>query len=161
VYKFIETMKTVKFLAIALAALSMSFSACKKEEEKTETPKVAGSTLLTGKDWRVSALTIVSAGGTIDVLAAMQACEKDDLQEFMANGNIVNKAGATKCDPADPDTEPGGTWAFLDNDTKFRVIDGDTSIAEVVELTATKFRVKLVENDNGTVYTTNATFVKN
>lgn len=154
-------MKTVKFLAIALAALSMSFSACKKEDEKTETPKVAASTLLTGKDWRVSALTITSPGGTIDVLAAMQACEKDDLQEFLANGNIVNKAGATKCDPADPDTEPGGSWAFLNNDTKFRIIDGDTTLADVVEITASTFRVKIVENDNGVVYTTNATLVKN
>ena len=154
-------MKTVKFLAIALAAISMSFSACKKEETTTETPKVAASSLLTGEDWRMTSLTIVSPGGTIDVFATYPACDKDDLQEFLANGTIVNKAGATKCDPADPDTEPAGFWALVENDTKLRIVDGDTTFAEIVELSATTFRGKIVENDNGVTYTTNVTFVKN
>jgi hypothetical protein len=154
-------MKTVKFLAIALAALTMSFSACKKEDGKTEAPKVSGSTLLTGKDWRISAITVTSPGGTIDIFATLDPCEKDDLMEFLANGNVVTKAGATKCDPTDPDTEPGGLWALLQSDTKFRVIDGDTTLFDVVELSATNFRVRSTENDNGVIYTNNITFVKN
>lgn len=154
-------MKTVKFFAIALAAITLSLSACKKDETTTETPKASGSSLLTGKDWRLTALTIVSPGGSIDVFATFDACEKDDLQEFKADGTVLDKAGATKCDPADPDTEPGGFWTLLENDTKLRLIDGDTTLADIVELSATSLRVKIVENDNGVTYTTNATFVKN
>ena len=154
-------MKAIKFSAIALVAITMSLSACKKDETTTETPKVAGSTLLVGKDWKTTSLTITSPGGIIDVFATFPACDKDDLQEFKADGTILDKAGATKCDPSDPDTEPGGFWALLENDTKFRMIDGDTTIADIVELSANTLRVKLVDNDNGITLTTNITMVKN
>ena len=154
-------MKAIKFSAIALVAITMSLSACKKDETTTETPKVAGSTLLVGKDWRITAFTRTSPGGTIDVFATYPACEKDDLVEFLANGTSTDKAGATKCDPADPDTQPGPFWALLENDTKFRMIDGDTILANVVELTANTFRIRIVEDDNGITNTTNLTMVKN
>ena len=154
-------MKTIKFFAVALAAITMSLSACKKDEATPATPKVSGASLLTGKDWRITALTVTSPGGTIDIFATFDACQKDDLLEFVANGTILEKEGATKCDPADPDTAPGGFWALIDNDTKLRIIDGDTTIADVIELTATAMRLRISENDNGAVYTNNITFVKN
>ncbi|MCG9880106.1 MAG: hypothetical protein MH472_05855 [Bacteroidia bacterium] len=154
-------MKTTKYFAIALAALAMSFSACKKDETTTETPKVSGASLLVGKDWRVTGITMTSPGGTIDIFAAMDACDKDDLQEFLSTGNIIEKQGASKCDPSDPDTAPGGFWALLNNDTKLRIIDGDTTTADVVELTANNLRLRLVDNDMGITYTTNITMVKN
>lgn len=154
-------MKTIKFFAVVLAAITMSFSACKKDEATTETPKISGASLLTGKDWRITALTITSPGGTIDVFSTLAACEKDDLLEYLANGTIVSKEGATKCDPADPDTEPGGFWALIDNDTKLRIIDGDTNIIDIIELSANTMRGKTVVNDNGSIFTTNFTFVKN
>ncbi|MDP3927810.1 MAG: hypothetical protein Q8R57_02185 [Bacteroidota bacterium] len=154
-------MKAIKFSAIALVAITMSLSACKKDETTTETPKVAGSTLLVGKDWKTTAFTRTSPGGTIDVFAISPACEKDDLVEYLANGTSTEKAGATKCDPADPDTQPGAFWALLENDTKFRMIYGDTILANVVELTANTFRIRIVEDDNGITNTTNITMVKN
>jgi hypothetical protein len=154
-------MKTIKFFAVALAAITMSLSACKKDEATPATNKVSGASLLTGKDWRITALTVASPGGTIDVFSTYAACKKDDLREYLANGTIVNKAGATKCDPSDPDTEPGGFWALIDNDTKLRIIDGDTNIIDIIELSANTLRGKAVVNDNGSTFTTNFTFVKN
>lgn len=154
-------MKTIKFFAIALAAITMSLSACKKDEATPATPKPSGASLLTGKDWRITGVTVTTPGGTIDVFSTFEACEKDDLQEFLANGTMVEKAGATKCDPSDPDTAPGGFWALLENDTKLRLIDGDTIVIDIVELTATSMRGRTVENDNGIAITTNFTFVKN
>jgi hypothetical protein len=157
-------MKFNKFLAIAMAATALTFSACSKDDDKTEDPTptpIDYNALITGKDWRVTGLLTVSPGGTLDVFAAMPACEKDDLMEFLANSSITEKAGATKCDPADPDTQPGGFWALQNNGTKLRIIDGDTTYATVKELTATTMQLELVEEDMGITYTTKITMVKN
>ncbi|MDZ4667833.1 MAG: lipocalin family protein [bacterium] len=154
-------MKFNKFLAIALAISALAFSACTKDK-KTDDPTPANpSANLVGKDWRVTSLLLVSPGGTIDMYLAMDPCEKDDLIEFLAAGTVTNKAGATKCDPSDPNTEPGGSWALLNNGAQIRLIDGDTTIADVKELSATTFKLEMTENDMGIVYTTKITFTKN
>ncbi len=154
-------MKFNKFLAIAMAATALTFSACSKDDKTEDPAPVDYSANLTGKDWRITGLLLVSPGGTIDVFAAMDACEKDDLIEFLAAGSVTNKAGATKCDPTDPDTEPGGSWALLNNGSQLRLIDGDTTIATVKELTASNMQLEMTENDMGVIYTTKVTMVKN
>jgi hypothetical protein len=154
-------MKSIKLFAFALLSSAMLFSACSKDESTT-TPTVAGSTYLVGKDWRMIAATLATAGApTVDILAAMQPCEKDDLMEFLSTGSVTMKEGATKCDPADPDTSPGGTWALLNGDKQLRIIDGDTTFMDVVELNASSLKVKIVEVDMGVSYTTSISFVKN
>lgn len=155
-------MKFNKFLAIAMAATALTFSACSKDDDKTDDPTpVDYSANLTGKDWRVTGLLLVSPGGTIDIFATYEACEKDDLIEFLTSGLVTEKAGATKCDPTDPDTAPGGAWALLNNGTQLRMIDGDTSYATVKELTATNMQLEMTEDDMGVTYTTKITMVKN
>ncbi len=154
-------MKSIKFFAFALMSSALLFSACSKDEETT-TPTVAGSTYLVGKDWRMIAATLATAGSpTVDMYAAMQPCEKDDLIEFLASGSVTMKEGATKCDPADPDTSPGGAWALLNSDKQLRIIDGDTTLMDVVELNASSLKVKVIEVDMGVTYTTSYSFVKN
>lgn len=155
-------MKFNKILAIAMAATALTFSACSKDDDKSDDPTpVDYSANLTGKDWRVTGLLLVSPGGTIDIFATYEACEKDDLIEFLTSGLVTEKAGATKCDPTDPDTAPGGSWALLNNGTQLRMIDGDTSYATVKELTATNMQLEMTEDDMGVTYTTKITMVKN
>jgi hypothetical protein len=158
-------MKFNKFLAIAMAATALTFSACSKDDDKTEDPTptpIDYNALITGKDWRVTGLLTVSPGGTLDVFAAMPACEKDDLVEFLANGSITEKAGATKCDPADPETlnqvDFGLYKTVAPNCALLMVI---LSYATVKELTATTMQLEMVEEDMGITYTTKITMVKN
>ncbi len=153
-------MKAIKYLAMGLALSSILFVGCKKSE--TTATKVSGSSLLTGKDWRIIGIVQTVPGTpSLDIFAAMPACQKDDLEEFMSNGVVTDKAGASKCDPAEPDSAPGGFWALLNNDAQLRIINGDTTIANVKELTATSLKLELVLEDQGIVYTTNITMVKN
>lgn len=152
-------MKTIKLLALGLATSALMFTACKKEDKTTET--TSKSTLLTGKDWRMIGLTLTSPSGTVDIYATMDACDKDDLEEFLAAGTVVSKPGATKCDPAEPDSSPGGNWAFLNNESQLRVIDGDTTLMDITELTATSLKLKITEVDAGITYYTNLTMTKN
>ncbi len=154
-------MKGIKYFAFALLSSSLLFSACSKDDSSTAaTP--SGASYLTGKDWRMIAATLTTAGApTVDMFAAMQPCEKDDLIEFLSTGLVTMKEGATKCDPADPDTAPGGAWTLLNSDKQLRIIDGDTTLMDVVELNASSLKVKVVEVDMGVTYTTNYSFVKN
>jgi len=154
-------MKSIKFFAFVLLGSTMLFSACSKDETTT-TNTVSGATNLTGKDWRMIASTLSTTGApTVDMYAAMPPCEKDDLLEFLTSGLITEKEGATKCDPANPDTAPGGAWALLNSDKQLRIIDGDTTYLDIVELSATSLKVKMNEVDNGTTYTYNFSFIKN
>jgi hypothetical protein len=154
-------MKSIKYFAFALLSSALLFSACSKDESTT-TPTVAGSTYLVGKDWRMIAATLSTAGvPTVDMFAAMQPCEKDNLLEFLTSGLITEKEGATKCDPTDPDTAPYGAWTLLNSDKQLRIIDGDTTLMDVVELNASSLKVKVVEVDMGVTYTTSYSFVKN
>lgn len=57
--------------------------------------------------------------------------------KFNTDGTILEKAGATKCDPSEPDTQLGGVWTFLNNETKLRIIDGDTIIYDTTTLNGT------------------------
>ena len=154
-------MKLNKFLAIAMAATALTFSACSKDDKEDDPTPVDYSANLVGKDWRITGLLLVSPGGTIDMFAAMDACEKDDLIEFLASGSMTDKAGATKCDPADPDSAPGGFWALLNNGSQLRIIDGDTSYASVKELTASSLKLEMTEDDMGVTYTYKISMVKN
>lgn len=154
-------MKATKLFAMAILASGLIFSSCKKDESSSNNNTPSAASNLTGKDWRMTGLTLTSPGGTVDMWAAMDPCDRDDLFWFATDNTVTIKAGATKCDPTDPDTTPGGTWALMNGDTKLRIIDGDTTDMDVVEISATSLRTKTVEVDMGVTYTTNYTFVKN
>lgn len=156
-------MKNIKILAFGIVASALMFSACKKDDPKTD-DKPSGSSLLTGKDWRLIGLTLTVSGiPPTDLYAQMDACDKDDLIEYLANGDVKEKAGATKCDPTEPDFSISGKWALLNNNAQLRIIDGDTTLLTLQELTATSLRGSMSDNDpvSGVTYTTSFTFTKN
>jgi hypothetical protein len=156
-------MKTIKIIAIGIAASSLMLTACKKEETKSDS-KPTGSSIIVGKDWRLIGMTRSTPGAPADdIFAQLPACEKDDLIEYLANGSLIDKAGATKCDPAELDSEITGTWALLNNDAQLRLINGDTTIINVQELSANTMRGYTTDADpvSGLTYTTSFTFTKN
>ena len=132
-------------------------------KEKPPAPKAKTKTeMLTTHYWKMSAATIdppLVVGGTpiSDWYAQMDACEKDNIYKYNANGTTVADEGATKCDPADPQTELE-TWSFNSTET---IITENGSDAKLLNLTDNELKMSLVENIDGINYTLTVTFVKN
>lgn len=127
-------MKILNLLSL-LAFVAITTFACKKEE----TPVVVtdNTTLITTGKWKQTAET--TAG--VNTYASMAACEKDDLMSFTAAGVTTFDEGATKCDPADPQTETA-TWAFSGTDKKTLILtqSGIAITCTISELTATTLK---------------------
>jgi hypothetical protein len=134
-----------KLLIVACVAL-LAFSACKDDKESPAPSTPVSPGLLTGKDWRMTANKMeLSENGmdtTIDFFADMEPCEKDDLYRFNEDKTVTLKAGATKCQASDPDTEPGGTWELSADGKKITITEnGDGDTMDVITLTETTFKV--------------------
>ncbi|MBC7384478.1 MAG: hypothetical protein H7296_16040 [Bacteroidia bacterium] len=147
-------MKIIKPLILGFALTALVFNACKKDEVKT----TSKTDLLTAKDWKITAATMTSSSGTVDIYALLPACNKDDLSKYNTDHTITDKAGATKCDQSEPSTSPGGNWSFINNESGLRIIDKDTTDASIITLTSSTLKISTVENSSGTAQTINVTF---
>jgi hypothetical protein len=156
-------MKKITLMALALAFLTVS--SCKKEETKTETK--TKTELLTAKTWKMNALVInpgitpIPGGPTItDLYASMKECGKDDTEKFNTGGTGVADEGATKCDPADPQST-NFTWSFLNNETQYKY---DDQVFNVIQLDATTLKTSvqvdgaILGGTAGTTYTLTSTY---
>lgn len=138
---------TTSFTAFLFAMILISANVgCKKDkdEEKSKTE------LLTSGQWKISAMTLTPGSdwdmdGDIDtdLYSLLDACDKDDYLVFSTNGSVEYNEGATKCDQDDPQSE-SDSWSFTDNETKIN-LDGD--IYTIDELTSSRFRISLTEDD--------------
>ncbi|MCC3155833.1 hypothetical protein LJ737_01195 [Hymenobacter sp. 15J16-1T3B] len=70
--------------------------------------------LLMGKRWRMTAYVTTSNQTATDEYARLTACQRDNFLQFNPTQTIVNDEGATKCNPADPQTQTGG-WGMSDD----------------------------------------------
>lgn len=163
----------MKKLTLMIAALAfLTVSSCNKDEDDagTTTPTKSKTELITAKAWKMTALTVspgitpVPGGPTItDVYSLMDPCEKDDTEKYNTGGSGVSDEGATKCDPADPQTE-NFTWAFANNETKL-VLDGDTG--DILQLDGTTLKIATQVDGSelggtpGTMYTLTITYKNN
>ncbi len=156
-------MKKITLFTFVVIAATAILTSCSKNET-TSTPtnnNPTATTNLTAKDWKLTGLTVSTPIGEINFLDSMVACQKDDLLKFNLDGTITEKAGATKCNPAEPDTKNGGVWAFLNNETKLRIIDGDTSIFDINTLNSTTAILKQTESKDGFTTTLTMTLKNN
>ncbi len=113
----------MKQLTLIIAALAfLTISSCKKDEEKK-----SKTDYLTSSPWKIKSIVVNGIDGT----AFLEACEKDDTQKYNVGGAGLFSEGATKCDPADPQTEPF-TWAFAASESQL-VIDGETAIINTLD----------------------------
>jgi Lipocalin-like domain len=124
-------MKIVKHLSL-LAFVAITTFACKKDEAVVD-----NTTLITTGKWKQISET--TAG--VDTYASFLACEKDNTLAFATTGTATFDEGATKCDPADAQTETA-TWAFSGTDKKTVVLtQGGFGITFTInELTTTSLK---------------------
>ena len=155
-------MKNILPLLLA-GAMSVTMLSCSDDKKDDPTPNK--TSLLTAKKWRVSAQsTTATLNGnttTVDEFATMQPCEKDDFTQFKTDKTVVFDQGATKCDPADNQTE-NGTWDFNSDQTKLNLSDPDFGgIAipfDIVTLNATTLTLRFTSNASGASSSSTITF---
>jgi hypothetical protein len=148
-------MKTLN-LYLMVVLFGLSVFRCKKDS--TATPKEN----LTGK-WMMTAMTISPAqNGVTDMFSTQDACGKDDLTIFNADGTITNDEGVLKCSASDPQTSSGGTWVLSADGKTLTVTSTDktTEIVTVVTLTSTSFVGTETMVQSGVTYTVTVTLVK-
>lgn len=97
-------------LIVVIALSSLFFTGCDKDSAKTKTELISQST------WKFDHAT----SGGADVTAFINACYKDNLVTFAANGTGQFDEGATKCNAGDPQTM-NFTWSFTTNETVLNV----------------------------------------
>lgn len=158
-------MKKIVF-ALLLAGSVYLYSCKEKSNDDPNSTKTKRELLLAG-NWQLTSgliqppITIEIFGQVVTIsdireYLGGEACNLDDFILFNGDGSITNDAGATKCDPSDPQQESGGTWALLENDSKLRIVDGaDTTLLTLTELTATSMKgTSTMEVDNDTTIVT-------
>lgn len=140
---------TMKFKLVLLAAAVLTFAASCKEEEPVPPTKTE---LLTAGPWIGSALTAnpgidpFGSGTPITDLwnsVLISACSKDDFTVYKTDGTYVIDDGATKCDPADPQTTTG-TWKFATNETQM-ILDSSSTPYNIMKLDASTLEYQLFE----------------
>ena len=157
-------MKTISFKALVamlgVFALLLTTS-CNKDDDAT--PDKAK--LLTNGSWKMSAMTVdppIDWFGipVTDVFAKLPTCVTDDFAVFKTNGTVIYDEGASKCEPADPQTS-NGTWSLNTAQTILTLTnDGETENWTIATLTTTTFKADFKVTEEGVTYTFSVTFVK-
>lgn len=145
-------MKTTKlfgaFLLIFAAAFLSTLESC-KDENSDDTTSVSKTGLLTSSAWTNSSMEIETNGSTTDMWMFLDDCDKDDKITFYTDKSIITDAGTLKCDPSEPQTETGGTWAFNANETKLEITDdGEVFMFDVITLSSSSLMIESTEFDS-------------
>lgn len=131
----------MKRLCYTLLFAPLLFSACKKND-------TAGPTkmeLITTSTWKFDKAGLdVNKDGFMDTdlpPGYLVECDKDNVITFKSDGTGTVDEGASKCDPADPQTSPF-TWSFKNNETILNfpaaVFNGITGDVTIQKLTTTE-----------------------
>ncbi len=147
-------------LLIILAAFSILFSSCNKDDDAQPATK---TDFLVDKNWVPTAITINPAIQLNDSSVTndwygrvLPACVQDDIKIFSRNGSYRGEEGDDKCNSGDPQIFELGDWAFSDDETKLVVsANGNFSSYDIQELTATSliYRYTVRSQGGGTTYT--------
>lgn len=105
--------KLILFTVISF--LSFSIINC----NKNDSPAPTNTDHIIKASWKFDK---AMSGGS-DVSGFINACYKDNVMTFQANGNGSLDEGATKCNAADPQTT-NFTWNFTNNGTTLNVTGG-------------------------------------
>ena len=148
--------QSIAFLLIITGIITFS---CKKD--KKETTVKTKTELLTTGTWKFTAAVITPAydyygdGNSVtDIFSIMKPCEKDDYEIYKTNGIWEYHEGPTTCYPLNPQ-EFSDSWHFAANETKLVVGTDEISI---LELTATKLKLRYTFEDAGVTYTEEDTY---
>jgi len=141
-------------LLILIAILHVN---CSKDDDSAPTAKTK-TELITKASWKFSDAKV----GGASVSAFLETCQKDNILTFLSAGTGTADEGATKCDAADPQTNPF-TWSFQTNETELFVstpfFTGGSSTFTIVSLTETQLVVSQNITISGSTQNAVITFV--
>ncbi len=143
-----------KLLTVLSVLLALSFSACKKDDKKS-----SATDYLTSGNWKiVSDQEKIGSADWVETIGDYDACELDNFYKFNTDNTGVYDEGASKCDPADPQTVPL-TWELLNSGTQLKI--GTTLYADtaaLVSVNATNLVLQSSDEYNGVVSLYKITF---
>jgi hypothetical protein len=149
-------LKQLQLTSSIIVLAFLFITGCKKDS--TPAPAKTKTQLLTQSTWKFSNATV---GGS-DVSAFLQTCQKDNTLTFAAAGTGTIDEGATKCNAADPQTNPF-MWNFQSSETVLFVsatlFTGGSSTFTLVSLTETQLMVSQNVTVSGTTQNAVVTFI--
>lgn len=165
-------MNLTKLITASLLVGTVIFTNCKKDEKDPEptpapAPALTNTQKLTGKNFKLTASTVDPAYNNGTTLVTnwynqLEACVKDDLLNFNANGTFTSDEGASKCDSDDPQTT-SGTWLWSTDEKILTVkVSGQTTgtSLNVVQNDGTTLKVTYEYEEDNTKYTFTDTYTK-
>lgn len=128
-------MKISKVLFLALLGF-FSLNSCGGDDDAG----ASATDNLTGGTWQITeSRSDIDGDGTLDDI--LDACTADDLHDFNADGSYDFDEGATKCDPADPQSDTG-TWVLSADEKTLTITQSGFGLAfEVVSLTSSRMEL--------------------
>lgn len=156
-------MKRIPFLVLAIAA-SSAFVGCGSDNKSEDPTPKSNSELLMAKSWKLTAYTYKEGSAQPeDEYAQLDACAKDDLYKFKANGAFEYNENTNVC--AGEPQSFSGNWALTNSDKTLTVAAINQPTYSVVaiqgnidELTADKLVVSETETYGGVTAVTKYTF---
>jgi hypothetical protein len=121
----------------------LAFSGCEKDKNN----KPSAETMLTGKNWKMTAWVSDPAldwfGAPVtNVYAQLPNCVKDDITIFQNNGVVKFDEGGEKCSENSPQTVTG-SWTLNPAETIISITqNGETESWEILELTENTVKVE-------------------
>jgi hypothetical protein len=96
-----------KLLILSTAIFALMTTSCKKD---SPTCTLSSNTIV--GNYKIASILYKADAQTpaVDEFATYDACEKDDIISFNANGTWTQTEGATSCNPANSDN---GNWSFV------------------------------------------------
>lgn len=127
-----------KLLLIAVVSV-FAFYACKKDT-------VTKTDLLTQHSWKQTGFTL----NGVSLYDSLDACEKDNIYTFSTSFTYKKDEGATKCDPADPQTAESGNWAFTNSESKLSTVPtgGTPTVSDILQLDENTLKLSLSVQDS-------------
>jgi hypothetical protein len=121
--------------ALLILITVVSFTSCDKD--KDDPPAKTKTELLATGSWKFSSATVSG----FDVAGFIQACQKDNILTFQANGSGTVDEGVSKCNTNDPQTN-SFTWNFTSNESILHVsavfFTGGSNDYNVISITETQ-----------------------
>lgn len=106
-------MKNQFYTLLLVIASGALLTGCKKDKDNDDEPTAKTKTeLISTGSWKFSSATVSG----INVASFIQACQKDNILTFQANGSGSIDEGLTKCNGGDAQTSPF-TWNFTTNES--------------------------------------------
>ena len=156
--KFQAPHSIMKQTFLAIAALAIMSSGCKKDDDNggsITAADIVGTWTLTAANLKT---TVNGSTTSSDYLSTLNSCERDNNFIYGADLKYTEDEGATKCNSSDPQTVETGTYSFYNNNKKLVYDYGnqDRDTFDVVSLNKNSFT--LSQSFSGTAQGTTVTY---